>query len=763
MSDSVRIHEIAKSIGISSADLIEVCHRGGRADIKHHSQAVPPDEAEEIRKMVIRLYRPKEKPKLKTQKEKTPAPQEQKPSPPPERPAAKKASKIPSTRDVKPVPPPKPRAARMREEEAEEQDRRSRKTSRKRKSESEKPKRERIKKRTIVFKQPKRVIEKKREEKIEMMRPVTVRELSERMGIPANQIIRELMFEHGLRANINQTIEDEYVQLIGMAHDVEITLQEPKSAEDELLESMEEDKPEDLVPRPPVIAMLGHVDHGKTTILDRIRNTSVAESEAGGITQDIGAWQIEADGQLLTFIDTPGHEAFTAMRARGAKITDLVVLVVAADDGLMPQTIEAISHARAAEVPIVVALNKIDRPEANAMRVMQQLAGQDLNPEEWGGETGCVPVSGLTGEGIQELIDRIVLEAELLEVTANPDRSAVGAVLEARMEPGLGAVTDIIVQNGTLRRGDIVVCGNAYGTVRSMFDDRGEEIDEALPAQPVSLSGLNQVPEAGDALLAVESIDTARSVAEERDEHLQRRRLQPRRHVTLENLYESIQRGERKHLNVIVKADVQGSLDPLVKSLSDLGNEEVSVKLIHSGIGPVNRSDVLLADASDAIILAFRVSVEDRMRDVAEELGVEILEYSVIYEVATQIRSGLEGLLEPELKEEHLGTAEVRQVFRISRFGVIAGCYVADGVIRRNSRIRVHRDGEVIHEGAIASLRQEKNDVREVGTSRECGINLEGFNNIQPGDRLESFVVQKVRRTLSKKARQTAAAGGERE
>jgi translation initiation factor IF-2 len=759
VADKVKIHEIAKTIGISSTELIEVCQRAGYADVKHHSQAVPADRAEEIRKAAIRLYRPKQRPTLKPRAER--APKQAPPPPPPPAPRVEKAEveppkRIPSTRDVKPVPPPesRPEASRLREqaEEAEVEAPPERELIRPRRREPPKDKVEEVKRRTIVFRRPKRVVEKKREEKVEMMRPVTVRELSERLGILASEIIKDLMLSHNVRASINQTLEDELVQLLGIDYGVEVILKEPRSAEDVLLESMPKDRPEDLVPRPPVITMLGHVDHGKTTILDRIRNTRVAESEAGGITQDIGAWQTVTKGQWLTFIDTPGHEAFTAMRARGAKVTDVVVLVVAADDGPMPQTIEAINHARAASVPIVVAVNKVDKPEANPLRVRQQLAGLGVNSEEWGGNVGFVDVSGLTGQGIPELLDRITLEAELLEVKANPNRPAVGAVLEARMQPGRGVVTDIIVQNGTLRRGDIAVCGNAFGTVRALFNDRGEEVAEAGPGQPVSVSGLNHMPEAGDTFLAVDDNETARNVAGERQRQLERKRLQPRRHVTLENLYESILRGERKHLNVIVKADVQGSLDPLVKSLGELGDEEVSVRLIHSGTGPVNRSDVLLADASDAIVLAFRAGMDEKVRQMAAECGVEILEYTVIYDVTDQIRSGLEGLLEPEEKEERLGQAEVRQIFRISRLGTIAGCYVTEGVVRRNARVRVIREGQVLHEGAMASLRQVKNDVREVESGRECGINVEGFNDVRPGDLIECFTTVRVRRKLSPKA-----------
>jgi translation initiation factor IF-2 len=629
------------------------------------------------------------------------------------------------------APPPPPRAARARKrkpvEEVEED----------------------ITKRTIVFKRVGQVPQKRKEERVEMESPVTVRDLSTRLGIPANEIIKELMFEHGMRANINATLEDDMAQLIGLSHGVEVVLKEPRSAEDLLLESLPEDKPEDLEPRPPVVAMLGHVDHGKTSILDRIRHTNVAGGEAGGITQDTAAWQVESDGHRLTFVDTPGHEAFTAMRARGAQVTDIVVLVVAADDGVMPQTMEAIDHARAAEVPIVVAVNKIDKPDANPMRVRQQLASYGLNPEEWGGEVGFVNVSATTGEGIDDLLERITLEAELLEVKANPSRRATGAVLEARMEPGLGAVTDVIVQNGTLRKGDLLVCGSAYGTVRALYDDRGREVAECGPGQPVSISGLNQVPEAGDPFIVVDQLDTARKVAQEREAQLRKQRLKGRQRVTLENLYESIERGEAKQLNVIIKADVQGTLDPLVKTISEIGTEEASLKLIHSGVGNVSSSDVVLAEASDAIILAFRVHEDEKVREMALSHGVEVLHYDVIYDVTDHIRAALEGLLEPERREERVGRAEVRQLFYISRFGTIAGCYVTEGAMRRNCRVRVLRGGKVLHESAMLSLRQGKNDAREVVADRECGINVEGFNDFEVGDTIECFNVVAVKRTLT--------------
>ena len=770
MADKVKIYQIAQTVGITSTELLEICHRAGYAHITHHSNAVSAQEADEIRKTAIKLYKPKAPPapKVPPAPKAAAKPPEAPPKPPePARPVPKKPAPerkpIPSTVHVKPEPPPRPHGTRHLVEEAipavaevlEEE------LPRERRRKLRHPPKEEVTKRTIIFKQPKRTIATKRVEKIEMTRPVTVRELSERMGIPAGEIIRELMFDHAVRASITQTLDDEVAQLIGMAHDVEVVLRDPRTAEDALLESIRQDAPEDLLPRPPVVALLGHVDHGKTSILDRIRNTRVAESEAGGITQDIGAWQVQTDGHMLTFIDTPGHEAFTAMRARGAHVTDIVVLVVAADDGVMPQTVEAINHARAAGVPIIVAINKMDKPQANPLRVRQQLAGHGLNPEEWGGNTGYVELSALTGQGVDTLLERVTLEAELIEAKANPNRPAAGAVMEARMQPGRGVVANVVVQKGTLRRGDIVVCGNAFGTVRSVLNDRGEEISEALPSQPVAFSGLDRVPEAGDTFVVVSDLEMARKVAEERARRLQRQRLQPLRRVTLENLFEKLSRGETKQLNVILKADVQGSLEPLLSSLSELGDQEVSVRVIHSAIGAVNQSDVLLADAADAIILAFRVSADEKVREMAAARGIQIVHYDVIYDVTQQIRAALEGLLAPAQREERLGLAEVRQIFRISRYGTIAGCRVAEGTMRRNARVRVIRDGQVLHQGAMASLRQEKNDVREVEAGRECGIHVEGFDDLKPADVIECFEVVSVRRTLAARPPRQAAEGQE--
>jgi len=752
LAKKVKLHEIAKSVGITSGELIEICQKVGHAELNHHSRAVTPEQAEELRKTAIRLYKPKQ-----TRIE--PEPPQPKPKKP--KPAPRRAAPLPTTDDVKPVPPPKPKGSRAATETALEgteepgaartRPRARRRSTRRKEDEGE------VRTRTIIFKQPKRTIAAKRVDKAELVRPVSVRELSESIGVPAAEIIRQLMFEHGIRANINQVLDDEVVQLIGIAHEVEVTLKDPRTAEDTLLASLPEDAPQDLKPRPPVVAMLGHVDHGKTSILDSIRNTRVAEGEAGGITQDIGAWQVQTGDGTITFIDTPGHEAFSAMRARGAKVTDIVVLVVAADDGVMPQTVEAINHARAANVPIIVAVNKIDRPEANPLRTRQQLAGQGLNAEEWGGDVGFVDLSAVTGEGVGALLERIVLEAELLELKANPDRAATGAVLEARMVPGRGVVTNVIVQRGTLRVGDILVCGNAYGTVRSLTTQRGEQVQEAGPSQPVAMSGLNRSPEAGDTFAVVGDLETARKVAEERDRRVQQLRRKPLQRVTLETLFDRLERGEMKQFNVVLKADVQGSLEPLMDSLARLGDKEVAVRVIHSAIGNVNPSDVLLADAAEAVIIAFRVRADENVRDMAAARGIEIIHYDVIYNVTDQIHAALEGLLEPEKRQERVGLAEVRRIFRISRYGRIAGCYVTEGAIRRNCRVRIIRGGEVLHDGAISSLRQEKSDVREVEAGRECGINVEGFDAVQEGDQIEAYTTVVVRRTLSRRSPREAS------
>ena len=772
MSDNVKIYEIARQLGISSTDLVEICQKSGYDEVTHHSNAVPPEQAEEIRRTAIKKYRPKgatsnrgmgrKKRREKAQKEKEAKKKaaaaekkkrEEQQKKKKKKKAKKKKPKTPSVEEVTPVAPPAPRGKSAPKQGETDKGEGGKKSADKGKKSGRggrnKGGGEKIKKRTIVFKEAKKPPKKKKEDKIEMTPPVTVRDLSERLGISAADILQSLMFEHNVRATINQSLDEELVQLVGMENDVEITFKQPKTAEERLFEQLPEDDPEDLEPRPPVIAMLGHVDHGKTTILDRIRHTNLVDAEDGGITQDVGAWQINHNGHTLTFVDTPGHEAFTAMRARGAQVTDIVVLVVAADDGVMPQTEEAIDHARAAGVPIVVAVNKIDKPEADPMAVRRQLAAAGLNPEEWGGETGCVDLSALQGEGMEELLERISLEAELLEVQANPDRRAQGVVLEAEMQEGLGVVANVVVQNGTLRKGDPMLCGSAFGRIRTLSNQNGDEVEEAGPSDPVAVSGLSEVPDAGVKFLVVENLDMAREIAEERREEMKTRRVSPRDHVTLENLYERLAQGESRQLNVVLKGDVQGSLEPLVNSLEGLNTDEVNVDILHEGIGNISESDVLLADASDAIIIAFRVGVDDRARELAEQRGVQVRDYRVIYNAVQDVRQALEGMLEPEKKEERLGVAEVRAVFNISRVGTIAGCYVVDGLMKRDARARVRRDGETVYEGRISSLRREENDVKEVERGYECGINVKGFNDVKEGDAIECFQIKEIKRTLS--------------
>ncbi len=766
MSDNVKIYEIARKVGISSTELVDICQEAGYTDITHHSNAVAPDKAEEIRKAAIRLYTPEQEEtqtRKKTKGEKTGSRsrggrsekeekgekegEEQK-----KKSGEKKGGKnaIPTTDHIQPVAPPKPKGRKAVREQKEKEARKKRESAEQKKARRKTNQQSQKTRRRVVFKQPKseKPPEKKEITEITVTLPVSVRELSEKMGVSASKLIKQLMMEHQIRANINQSLEQEVVELLAMEHDIEVTFEEEKSAEERLEELIPEDAEEDLQSRPPVIALLGHVDHGKTTILDQIRNTQVAGTEDGGITQDIGAWQIDYEGQEITFVDTPGHEAFTQMRARGADVTDVVILVVAADDGVMAQTEEAIAHARAADVPVVVALNKIDKADANPMRAMQQLAGHDLNPEDWGGDVGCIQLSALQGEGITELLERTLLEAELAEPKANYDRRADGVMLEARMEEGLGVVGNAIVRNGTLHPGDIVVCGPAHGRVRSLLDQHGNEVESAGPSTPVAISGLDEVPEAGETFVAVEELEQAREVANERQERMEEERRRPRSHITLENLYESLTSGEAEQVRIVVKGDVKGSLDPLVQSIENLETDEVGVRILHQGVGPVNVSDVLLADASDAIVVAFRVGVEDQARQEAESKGVDIQYFRVIYEAIQAIHDAMEGMLAPELQEERLGVAEIREIFRISRVGNIAGCYVRDGKVTRSGKIRLQRNGKIIHEGKIESLRREKDDVREVESGYECGIKLENYNDIQEGDLIECYAIKEIERAL---------------
>jgi translation initiation factor IF-2 len=551
--------------------------------------------------------------------------------------------------------------------------------------------------------------------------------------------------------SINDVIDDEAAVEIAMELGVELNIKHDRDLEAELTELLEPDTdPELLQPRPPMVTILGHVDHGKTTLLDKIRRSDVAGGEAGGITQHIAAYQVEHNGQKITFVDTPGHAAFGEMRARGANVTDVVVLVVAADDGVMPQTEECISHAKAAGVPMIVALNKMDLPGADPNKALQGLASRDVLPAEWGGDTEVVRTSGATGEGLGDLLDTILISTELRELTANEDRPGVGVCLEAFRDEGRGPVAWLVVQNGTLRIGDVILCGSAYGRVRAMYDDRDNELEEAGPSMPVKVAGLESVPSAGSHFFVLDDIEDAREIAEDRQRTGRAETLASLVHRprSLEEILETARGGEVQDLPLIIKADTGGSIEAIRHELDKFEHPEVRIRLLHTGVGGVNESDVSLASASGAVIVAFQVVPDDRAQALADREGVEIRRYSIIYEVMDSIRQRLEGMLKPEQREVMMGRAIVLQTFKISRTGTIAGCRVLNGTIERNNRVHVIRQQTLINSFGIASLRREKDDVRDVREGMECGIRLDGFNDIKEGDLLEAFRIEQVKRTL---------------
>jgi len=587
--------------------------------------------------------------------------------------------------------------------------------------------------------------------------PCTVREFSEALGVPASQVLGKLL-QLGTLSNINAELDPELAELLAAEFGIEVDFKQPADPEEELAALFEqEDDPEQLQPRPPVVTFLGHVDHGKTSLLDRIIGTRVVAGEAGGITQHIRAYRVEKDGRAIAFVDTPGHEAFTEMRARGANVTDIAVLVVAADDGVMPQTEEAINHARAAGVPIVVALNKIDLPGIDINRIMQQLAASGLLPVEWGGETELVKCSALTGQGVDDLLETLLTIAELHEYKANPNRPAFGTCLEAERHEGRGVVAKVLVQKGTLKVGDIVVCGPAYGRVKAMYDTLKPNVrhEQAGPSTPVNLTGLNEVPGAGDHFYVLDDLSKAREIAEKRLEASRQNDLvRTRPVISLENLRERLEAGheEARQLNVIIRADVRGSIEAILKEFTKLEHPEVQIKVLQAMVGGITEADVHLADASDAIIIGFNVVPDEGARALAKQKGVQIRRYDVIYRITEDLRDALEGMLKPEKQEMELGVALVQRVFTISRIGSIAGCRVVRGVIRRESdaqtRFRVIRNNTIIGDYPLASLKREKDDVREVREGLECGIRLEGFNDIKEGDVLEAYKVEEVARKL---------------
>ena len=574
---------------------------------------------------------------------------------------------------------------------------------------------------------------------------ITVRDLTERIGKPAGEIIKKLMLL-GIMATINQELDFDTASLVASEFGVTLEMKLDKTAEDALSAENVEDSEEELVTRPPVVTIMGHVDHGKTSLLDYIRKAKVAVGEAGGITQHIGAYIAKVDDRQITFLDTPGHEAFTAMRARGTQATDIAILVVAADDGVMPQTIESINHAKAAKCPIIVAINKIDKPGADPDAVKQELTRYELVPEEWGGDTIMVNVSAKTGEGVDDLLENVLLLADMLELKANPNRKARGVIIEAKLDHSRGAVATALVQNGTLHVGDMVVAGNAFGRIRAMVSSRGERVKHATPSTPVEIIGFGGVPEAGDEFMAVADEKLARQVVEERAAKARASMVKNSSASTLEELYSKLEQGEVKDLNIIIKADVQGSVEAVKQSLEKLSNAEVRVRTIHSGVGAITENDVMLAGIDGAIIIGFNVRPDAKARDAANRDGIDIRYYRVIYQAIEDIEKAMKGMLTPEFRENVIGHAEVRNVFKITGVGIVAGSYVTDGKLQRNAQVRLLRDNVVVYEGKLSSLQRFKDAVKEVADGYECGVCLENYTDIKEGDVIECFVMEEIPR-----------------
>ncbi len=585
-------------------------------------------------------------------------------------------------------------------------------------------------------------IAKKAPVKVSIPDTIGVGELASRMKKTGAEVVKALI-KNGVMASLSDIIDYDTAALVAMELGCKAEHEVVVSVEEKLIDDRE-DRPEELESRAPVVVVMGHVDHGKTSLLDYIRKANVAAGEAGGITQHIGAYTVNVKGSPVTFLDTPGHEAFTSMRARGASVTDIAILVVAANDGIMPQTIESINHAKAAKIPIVVAINKMDMPGANPERVKQQLTEYDLVSEEWGGDTIVCPISAKTGEGIDNLLENLVVLAEVLELKANPNRPAKGTVIEARLDRGRGPIMTVLVQNGTLHKGDIIIAGTAVGHVRTMINDKGQRVEEAGPSIPVEIAGMSEVPGAGDVFNAVADERMARELVEERKQQAKERTLGVAKKVTLDDLFAQIKQGEIKDFNIIVKADVQGSAEAVKASLEKLTNEEVRVKVIHSGVGAINESDVMLAATSNALIVGFNVRPDSAARDYAARANVEMRTYRVIYDCLNEIEAAMKGMLAPKFVEQVIGHIEVRQLYKVSKVGTVCGCYVQDGKVQRGCQVRVVRDGIVVFEGEMASLRRFKDDVKEVASGYECGIQIEKFNDEHVGDIIEAFVMKQI-------------------
>ena len=693
----IRVHELAKQMDISSKELIKILGEMG-IEVKNHMSALENEEVEKV--TASRKKADEEKNKKENRKDNKKVAEN--------KPAAKDGGKPKQAKPKKPE-----KKADKKKPEPKKQ---------------EKPS------------EPKKAETADDEIKILTLDTdkIIVKDLAEKINMKPNQLVMKLM-KKGLMVSINQSVEvDKITDLVeecGYLIDIE-----PEAEISDIEEII--DAPESLLPRPPVVTIMGHVDHGKTSLLDAIRKTKVTATEAGGITQHIGAYQVNLQGKKITFLDTPGHEAFTAMRARGAQSTDIAILVVAADDGIMPQTIEAINHAKAAGVPIIVAINKIDRPEANPDKVKQELTEHGLIPEEWGGDTICVEVSAKQKLGLDDLLEMILLVAEMLELKANPNRLAEGVIVEAQVDKGRGPVATVLVQKGTLKVGDFIVVGSVFGKVRAMVNDKGERVKKAVPATPVEVLGLSEVPEAGDILVAMKDEKRAKSIVESRKQKKREVELLSNHRVTLDDLFNQIQEGTIKDLNIIIKADVQGSVEALKESLEKQSIEEVRVNVIHGGVGGITESDVLLAAASNAIILGFNVRPAQNVVKAAENENVDIRLYRVIYNAIEDIEAAIKGMLEPTYKENILGHAEVRALFKVPKVGTIAGCYVTDGKITRQSSVRLLRDSVIVYEGKLESLKRFKDDAKEVASGFECGIGLEKFNDVKEGDTIEAFIFE---------------------
>lgn len=760
LDNKYRVHEVAKDFGVSTREITEILTKY-RTEPKNHMQVLDDADLSVIFEYMTQHHQVKNMESLlgaqqSERKEQPAAKQAEKPAEkaPEQTPASSKVKQVHriDTRGTGDVNLAKyddhvdklvdAKAERM-ESKGPKKQKLTKKSDQRSKPFGNKRRQEEQEKMRRLQRQQQMAALKKIPVKVMIPDEISVGELASRMKRTAADVIKGLI-KLGVMASISEVIDYDTAAIVAEEMGCKVEKEVHVTIEEQLFDE-HEDKAEELQPRDPVVVVMGHVDHGKTSLLDAIRKTKVTADEAGGITQHIGAYRVSIDGQDITFLDTPGHAAFTAMRARGAQATDIAVLVVAADDGIMPQTVEAINHAKAANVSIIVAINKMDRPGANPERVMQQLTEYELVPEEWGGDTICVPVSAKAHQNIDKLLEAILLVAEMKELKANPNRAAKGIVIEARLDKGRGPIATLLVQNGTLHAGDIIVAGTAVGRVRVMTDDHGHKVEEAGPSVPVEIMGLAEAPQAGDAFDAVSDERLARTLVDQRKQQAKEEQFNAIQKITLDNLFASLQDGQMKELNIIIKADVQGSVEAVKQSLEKLSNEEVRVHVIHGGVGAVSESDVMLAHASNAIIVGFNVRPDPVAASQAERDGVEMRMYRIIYDCIEDVEHAIKGMLAPKIREVELGRAEVRNTINISSVGRIAGSYVTDGKVQRNAKIRVVRDGIVVAEDEIASLRRFKDDVKEVAQGYECGIGLVKFNDIREGDILEAFILEEYR------------------